>query len=196
VGRGAGIMTGSGADSSGQLHRSVIVAMVAMGMVQSSVHEVIDMIPVGNTFVPAGRVMRVCTARFWRTPHRIGITDLDRVLVNMIFMHMMKMPIVKIIDVVLMAYCCMSAIRTVPMSMVRVLLLATSGHRVFPSFRCRVPFWRPSTPSDDGRECKSNLILQKEVGNDWNRSSGAVKNARVIRAHPVPVAASRAYPCA
>ena len=47
------------AENSGQLHRSVVVAMVAMGMVQPSIHEVIDMIPVGHAFVSAGRVVRV-----------------------------------------------------------------------------------------------------------------------------------------
>jgi hypothetical protein len=119
--------------------------MVTMGVVQSSVHEVIDMIPMGHSFVPAGRAMHVRAARLWRTPHRIGITDLDHMLVNMILMHMMKMPIVKVIDVVLVAYCCMSAIRTVPVSMVLVLLLATSGHALV-FLPVGFYFWRSSIP--------------------------------------------------
>jgi hypothetical protein len=106
--------------------------MVAMGMVQSSIHEVIDMIPVGHAFVSARRVVRVRTARLWGTLDGVGGTNFDEMLINMILMHMMKMTVMEIIDVVLMAYCCMSTMRTVPVSMVRVLLLATSGHRVFP----------------------------------------------------------------
>jgi hypothetical protein len=142
--------------NSGYLHRSVVVAMVTMGMVQSSVHEVIDMIPVGHTFVPAGRAMHVCAARLWRTPHRIGITDLDHMLVNMIIMHMMKMPIMKIVDVVLVPYCCMSAIRTVPVSMVLVLFLATSGHRAFSFFLSFSIF-------ADGRERKIKFLRAQRI---------------------------------
>jgi hypothetical protein len=58
-------------------------------------------------------------------------------LINVITVHVMKMTIMKIIDVVLMAYCCMSTMRTVLVSMVRVLLLAAGGHLDFPFFLCR-----------------------------------------------------------
>jgi hypothetical protein len=74
------------------------------------------------------------TACLWGTTLGIGGTNFDDMLINMILVHMMKVTIMEIIDVVLMAYCCMSTIRTVLVSMVRVLLLITSGHRVFPSF--------------------------------------------------------------
>jgi hypothetical protein len=70
----------------------------------------------------------------WGTTLGIGGTNFDDMLINMILVHMMKVTIMEIIDVVLMAYCCMSTIRTVLVSMVRVLLLITSGHRVFPFF--------------------------------------------------------------
>jgi hypothetical protein len=112
----------------------MVVAMVAMGMVQPAIHKVIDVIPVGHAFVSAGWAMRVRTARLGSTLHGISGINFDDVLVNMILMHMMKMTIMEIIDVVLMAYCCMSTIRTVSVIMVRVLFLATSGHRIFPFF--------------------------------------------------------------
>jgi hypothetical protein len=99
-----------------------------MGMVQPTIHEVIDMIPVGHAFVSAGRVVRVRTARLWGALRGIGATNFDDMLINVITVHVMKMTIVKIIDVVLMAYCCMSTIRTMLVSMVRVLLLAAGGH--------------------------------------------------------------------
>jgi hypothetical protein len=45
------------ADYLGQLYRSVVVTMVAVGMMQPSIHEVIDMIAVRYCFVPTRRAM-------------------------------------------------------------------------------------------------------------------------------------------
>jgi hypothetical protein len=42
-----------------QLYQSVVVAMVAMGMMQPSIHEVIDMIAVRYGFVPTRWAMGV-----------------------------------------------------------------------------------------------------------------------------------------
>jgi hypothetical protein len=70
------------------------------------------------------------------TLHRIGGTNFDDMLINMILVHMMKMTVMEIIDVILMADCCMSTIRTVLVSMVGVMLLGTSGHSVFPFWLC------------------------------------------------------------
>ena len=38
--------------------------MIAMGMMQPSAHEVIDMVAMGHDFVPTGRAMLVRAARF------------------------------------------------------------------------------------------------------------------------------------
>jgi hypothetical protein len=54
--------------------------MVTMGMVQSSIHEVVDMIPVGHAFVSAGWVVRVQTARLWGALNGIGGTNPDDML--------------------------------------------------------------------------------------------------------------------
>ena len=48
-----------GAGYLGQLYRSVVVAMVAMGMMQPSIHEVIDMIAVRYGLVPTRWAMGV-----------------------------------------------------------------------------------------------------------------------------------------
>jgi hypothetical protein len=42
---------------SGQLHGAVVVAMIAMRVMEPSVHQVIDMITVRDGFVSAGRTM-------------------------------------------------------------------------------------------------------------------------------------------
>lgn len=43
----------------GQLHRSVIVAMIAVRMMKPSVHEVVDVIAVRHCLVSAARAVRV-----------------------------------------------------------------------------------------------------------------------------------------
>jgi len=44
---------------SGQLYGPVVIAMIAVGMMQASVHEVIDVVAVRYGFVSAGRAMNV-----------------------------------------------------------------------------------------------------------------------------------------
>ena len=48
-------------------------------------------------------------------------------LINMIIVHVMEMAVVQIVDVTLMAYCRMPAIVTVPVRMVRMMILVASG---------------------------------------------------------------------
>jgi hypothetical protein len=48
--------------------------------------------------------------------------------------HVMEMAIMQIVDVTLMAYCRMPAIGTVPVRMVRMMILVASGHLDFPFF--------------------------------------------------------------
>jgi hypothetical protein len=105
--------------------------MVAMGMMQTSAHEVIDMIAMRHGFVPAGRAMLVRAARLRRALHGIGRIDRDDVLVDVILVHVMQMPVVKVIDVALMAYRRMPAVRAMLVGMVRMMLLGAGGHRVF-----------------------------------------------------------------
>jgi hypothetical protein len=80
--------------ASGQLHRPVVVAMIAMRMMQMPVHEVIDVIAMRNGFVPAARAMRVRAASLGSAVHGIGGADGDDMLVDMILMHVVEMPVV------------------------------------------------------------------------------------------------------
>ena len=69
---------------SGQLYRPVVITMIAMRMVQASVHEVVDVVTMGDGFVPAGRAMRMRADGFWCALHGIGRVDCDGMLINVI----------------------------------------------------------------------------------------------------------------
>ena len=79
---------------SGQPHRPVVVAMIAMRMMQTTVHEVIDMVAMRNGFVSAIGVMRVWAASLGRAVHGIGAADGDNMFVDMIPMHVVEMAVV------------------------------------------------------------------------------------------------------
>jgi hypothetical protein len=108
--------------------------MIAMGMVQPFTHEIIDVIPMGHGFMPAGRTMLVRAARFWRALHRIGGIDGHDMLINMIPMHVMKMAIMEIIDMAIMADGRMPTIGTMLVGVIGMMLFGAGGHRVFPLF--------------------------------------------------------------
>ena len=92
----------------------VIVAVPLVGMMEVSVDEVIDMISMGNGFVSASLSMLVFGAMraagmARRAIGRIGGTDLDAVLVDMIGMRVVEMSIMKVVDVTVVTDCGMSA---------------------------------------------------------------------------------------
>jgi hypothetical protein len=78
--------------ASHQFYRSMIIAMAIMWVMQSSVHEVIDVITVGYTFVPTVRPVSMRAPGARRAPRRIGVAHLDNVFVDVISMHMMQVP--------------------------------------------------------------------------------------------------------
>jgi hypothetical protein len=116
---------------SGQLHRAVVVAMIAMRMMQPSAHEVIDVITMGHGLVSAGWPMLVRTAGLRRALDRIGGVDRDGVLVDMILVRVMEVAVVEIIDVAFMADRRMPAVGTMLVSVVGMMLLGAGGHAVF-----------------------------------------------------------------
>ncbi|MBV8111233.1 MAG: hypothetical protein JO012_15860 [Hyphomicrobiales bacterium] len=62
----------------------MVIAMIAMGMMQPSTHQVVDVVAMGNDLVPAGRPMLVRAAGLRRALHGIGGVDRDSVLIDMI----------------------------------------------------------------------------------------------------------------
>ena len=111
-----------------QFYRPVIIAMAIMWVMQSTAHEVIDVITVGHAFVSAARPMRVKAPGVGRATRGIGVADLDNMFVNMIPMHVMQVTIVKIIDMAMMAHSRVSTARTMLVSVIRMMLLVAEGH--------------------------------------------------------------------
>ena len=141
----------------------MIIAMIAVGMMQPSAHQVIDVIAMGHRLVPAGRPMLVRTARLRRALDGIGGVDRDGVLIDMIFVRVMEVAVVEIIDVAVMADRRMPAVGTMLVGVVGMMLLGAGGHDVFSffvsgpgepaliAFRQHAP-WR--FPPNAERECR------------------------------------------
>jgi hypothetical protein len=91
--------------ASHQCDRSMIITMVAVRMVQMPIDEVVDVIPVRNSFVPAVRSMNVvgivsAAGMFRSTGFRICVADRNRVLFDFSTLGLvMKVAVVQIINV-------------------------------------------------------------------------------------------------
>jgi hypothetical protein len=102
--------------------------MAVMGVMQPTVHDVIDVITVGYAFVSAAWPMRVRASGVGRATRWIGVADLDGMFVDVISMHVMQMTIVEIIDMVMMVHGRVSAVRTMPVGVIGMMLLGAQGH--------------------------------------------------------------------
>jgi hypothetical protein len=104
--------------------------MVAVGMVQSSIHQVIDVVAMGHGLVAAARPMGVGAARMG-TARGVARADRDHMLIDMITVHVMEMTVMEVIDVSVMTDRRVSTVRTVSVGMVGMMRLSASGHRAF-----------------------------------------------------------------
>jgi hypothetical protein len=109
----------------------MVVTMITMGMVQPSIHEVVDMVPMRHGFVSAGRAVLVRADCLPRALHRIGRVDWDGMLINVILVRVMQMAIVKIIDMIIVPDCRMPTVGTVHVAMVDMMLLGAGRHSLF-----------------------------------------------------------------
>jgi hypothetical protein len=97
--------------------------MIAMRMVQMTVDEVVDMVAVRHRLVTTARAVPMAfrmagTVVVWRAGGGIGCAHGDDVLIEMIFVRMMKMTVVQIVDMAIVLYRRMAAARTVLVRMV------------------------------------------------------------------------------
>ena len=150
----------------------MVVTMIAVGMVQPSIHEIISVVAMGHGYVPARRAMLMRAARFWRALHRIGGIDGHDMLIDMIPMHVMKMAIMEIIDMAIMAHRRMPTIGTMLVVVIGVVLFGAGGHRVFPLFDWGAAFidvqrhvrWRfPPNAERECRKANSRCVLLRVV---------------------------------
>ena len=122
--------------------------MIAMWMMQSATHEVIDVVSMGHGCVAAGWAMLVRAVRLRRTLHGIGGGDRDDMLINMILVHVVEVTVMQIIDVAFVANGRMATVGAMLVGMVRMMLLGTGSH-AFP-FLAYLPFNRDRRSSPFG----------------------------------------------
>ena len=128
----------------GDLQLTVIIAMVVVPVMQVVLDQVINMISMWNSLVPAVRTMNVIlvvspTVVVGSAVGRIGAAHVNPVLVDMITLNIVQMAVVKIIDMAIVLHRRMTAGRT--MSVV-VAFVCCGGliHRISPFLTdCRHP---------------------------------------------------------
>jgi hypothetical protein len=86
----------------------VIIAMIAVGMMQASIDQIVDMIPMRHRLMTAAGPMPMlgimsAGTMLWAAAIRIGVGHLDHVLIDTPVMRMMEMAMVQIIDVAVVA---------------------------------------------------------------------------------------------
>lgn len=133
------IAVADGAGASGDLQRAVVVAVVAVRMMQMTVDQVIDVVAVRHRFVPAARPMHMTGAMasavmLRRAAVRVGCADDDYVLVDMVAMHVMEVAVMQEIDVAFVAHRGVTALRAVLVVVMGV--LGATGHRRSPVVGC------------------------------------------------------------
>jgi hypothetical protein len=104
----------------------VIVAMVAMRMMQVVINQIIHMVSMRHRLVAASWSMHVAwvvsgTAMLRSTLVGIRRGNLDDVFIDVVAMDMMEMPVVQIVDMAPMMDGCMPATRAVNMRMIGLL---------------------------------------------------------------------------
>jgi hypothetical protein len=107
--------------------------MVAMRVVQVSVHQIVDMIAVWYRFVaatgamPMGRIVSAAPM-CWRAQIGIRRVHLDDMLVYVFLVRMMEMAIVQIIDMAIMAHGDVTAAGPMDMRMIGMNRMVMRGH--------------------------------------------------------------------
>ena len=92
------------------LQRAVVVTVVSMGVVQASIHQVVNVITVGDCLMPATGAMdvAVCMGGTVCAAAGVAIADINAVLVHMITVGMMQVAIVQVINMIAVFYCNMA----------------------------------------------------------------------------------------
>jgi hypothetical protein len=107
----------------------VVVTVLAVGVMQVTVHQVVDMITVRHRRMPAVRAMDmirvVAVAFMFDASVGVGLRDRDDVLVVVVFMGAMKVPVVQIAHMVLVPDGDVTAVRAMRVGVIFVDLV---GH--------------------------------------------------------------------
>jgi hypothetical protein len=106
----------------------MIIAMITVRMMQPAVYEIVDMVTMRHRFMSAVWTVCVRAVNLRRALHGICCVDSDDMFVHVILVHMVKMAVVKIVNMAVMANRSVPAIRSMLMSVVGVVFLGTCGH--------------------------------------------------------------------
>ena len=122
-----------------KFNRAVVVAMIAVWVMQVAVDQIVDMIAVRYRLMSASGPVNVirgmgATTMGRCTLIRIFRADLDPMLVYVVAMWMMQMPIMQIVDVVAVPDSGMAAVRAMLMVMVGMVVFVACAHRATPRF--------------------------------------------------------------
>ena len=107
----------------------MIVAMIAVRMVQPAVYEIVDVVTMRHRFMSAVWTVCVRAVDLRRAFHGICGVNCGHMFVHVIPVHMVEMAVVKIIHMAVMANRGVPAFRAMLMSVVGVVFLGACGHR-------------------------------------------------------------------
>ena len=112
-------------ESSNELDRTVVITVVTMGVVQVAIDDVVDVIPVGHSLMTASWSVYVvfimtCAGVIGRAGVWIFLIHVKAVLIYVVSMHVMKMAVMNIVDVISMPNRCVATIRPMHVCVVHV----------------------------------------------------------------------------
>jgi len=107
------------------LHRPMVIAMIAMGVVQVAVDQVVDMVAMGHRFVAAAVAVNMAglvagAVMLWGAGVGVGLVYRQRVFVYMPVVGVMQVAVVQVIHVIIMLDGSVAAVRAVLMIVVFV----------------------------------------------------------------------------
>jgi hypothetical protein len=102
--------------------------MITMGMMQSAVYKIVDMVTMRHRFMSAVWTVRVRAVDLRRALRRICCADRDDMFIHVILVHVVEMAIVQIVHMTVVANRSVSAVRAMLVSVVGVVSLGTCGH--------------------------------------------------------------------
>jgi hypothetical protein len=114
-----------------EVNRAVVVAVIAVRMVQVAVDEIVDVIPMRHRFMAAPRsvnVARLVAATARRALVRIFGAHFELVLVYVIGVRMMQMTVMQIINVIVVLDRSMSTVRAMLVVVLSVMWFVAGAH--------------------------------------------------------------------
>jgi hypothetical protein len=102
--------------------------MITMGMMQSAVYKIVDMVTMRHRFMSAVWTVHVRAMDLRRALQGICCADRDEMFIDVIPVHVVEMTIVQIVHMAIVADRGVSAVRAMLVSVVGVVFLGTCGH--------------------------------------------------------------------